>query len=71
VVSLSGLKRRHGEAIGNAAIPLRMKLHAIVKASLVRHGLWSGNNGKSAEAENSEKQAEGWEVHGFRRRKGS
>ena len=70
MLSVSGLKRRHGKAVGNAAIAFRMKLLALRQTLMVWLDLWGSHNGKGTEAEDSEQQAQRSETiqHGFRRR---
>lgn len=58
----------HGEAVGNAAIPFGVELHALSQSLMVWHHLWSRCNGKGAKTKHCGDETKGGEVfHGLMR----
>ena len=55
----------YGEAVGDAAITLWVKLHAFGQPLMVWHGFWSCHDGKSSKAKHCSNKTKGSQVfHG-------
>jgi hypothetical protein len=55
----------YGETVGNAAVTLRVKLHAFGQSLMVWHGFWGRHNGKSSNAKHCCDQTKGSKIfHG-------
>ena len=58
---------RHGEAVGNAAVPLRMKLYALSQTLVISSRIWCISNGHASRHEENHDNEKGSKVfHGFR-----